>query len=411
MAGLVCPACGAAAAATASAFRCRCGGLFDVEHSLPRGIARELFDRRLVAASRPGGSGVWRFRELVYPRFPADAVISLEEGNTPLYASAAVAEYAFVRHLQLKHEGLNPSGSFKDRGMTVAISRAVASGARVVACASTGNTAASMAAYAASAGLRSLALVPEDRVAAGKLFQTRAYGARVVQVRGNFDDAMRLVRAAAEGGRVALLNSENPFRIEGQKTIVLEILQQLGWRAPDWIVFPAGNLGNCAAFGRALTEARAVGLIERLPRLAAVQAQGAAPFAAAFERGFDELLPEPRPETVASAIRIGDPVSYERAVRSIRATRGTVLAVSDEEILAAKAVVDRAGIGAEAAGCAAVAGARKMAVRGDIDVGERVVCVLTSHFLKDPATGRDTDPEPVTVEADEAALTDLLDGS
>ena len=328
---------------------------------------------------------MWRFRELVYHRFPTEAIVSLQEGNTPLYASGAVSDYAGLEDLLLKHEGHNPTGSFKDRGMTVAVSRAVASGARVLACASTGNTAASLAAYAAAAGVRSLVVAPEGATASGKISQAVAHGARTVLVRADFDRALELVRGLAADGTVALLNSVDPFRIEGQKSIVFELLQQLGWEAPDWIVFPAGNLGNCAAFGKALHEAQKLGLIGRAPRLAAVQAGGAAPFARAFAAGFGELEPL-RAETVASAIRIGHPASYRRAVRAMRATDGVVTAVTDDAILDAKAVVDAAGIGAEPASCAAVAGARELVRAGVIGAWERAVCVLTGHLLKDPET-------------------------
>jgi threonine synthase len=384
MAVLICPTCNAQASADAREFACACGDLLEVVHRF-RPVSRELFDGRLGAAALPLASGVWRFRELVYHRFPAEAIISLHEGNTPLLSSAAVAEYAGIDDLWLKHEGRNPTGSFKDRGMTVAVSRAVASGAKVLACASTGNTAASLAAYAAAAGVRSVVLAPEGATASGKLAQAVAHGARTVLVRDDFDRALELVRELARAGEVALLNSVNPFRLEGQKSIVFEILQQLDWAAPDWIVFPAGNLGNAAAFGKALHELARLGLLDKAPRLAAVQAAGAAPFARAFAAGFKELQPL-RAETVASAIRIGNPASYARAVRAIRSTSGLVLDVTDDAILDAKAVVDAAGVGAEPASCAAVAGARKLAASGAIAPTERVVCVLTGHLLKDAET-------------------------
>jgi len=384
MATLRCPSCGAESPASETRFECACGDLFDVEHVF-RPVDRELFDARLGRAKPPLDSGVWRFRELVYHRFPSSAVISLREGGTPLYRLPSASAYAGIEELSFKHEGLNPTGSFKDRGMTVAVSRAVASGARTVACASTGNTAASLAAYAAAAGLASVVLAPERGTALGKLSQALAYGARTLLVRGDFDAAMALVRELARDGSLALVNSLNPFRIEGQKSIVFELLQDLGWEPPDWIVFPAGNLGNCAAFGKALREARAVGLIDRTPRLAAVQAAGAAPFVRAFRADFAALEPV-RAETVASAIRIGDPVSYRRAVRALRETQGVAIEVDDAAILEAKRVIDRAGVGAEPASCAALAGARKLALRGVIDLHERVVCVLTGHLLKDPET-------------------------
>jgi len=314
-----------------------------------------------------------------------EEIVSLREGSTPLLGCPAAARWAGVDALAFKHEGLNPTGSFKDRGMTVAVSCARKRGARRVACASTGNTAASLAAYAAAAELDCAVLAPEAGTAVGKLSQALAHGARTLLVRGDFDTALRLLRDEAARGTLALLNSIDPFRLEGQKTIVLELLQDLDWRPPEWIAFPAGNLGNCAAFGKALREARAAGLIERVPRLLAVQAQGAAPFAAAFERGFDRLEPVTA-RTVASAIRIGAPASYARALRSIRETNGRVVAVPDAHLLEAKAVIDRAGIGCEPASAAALAGVRALVDRGELKRGERVVAVLTGHLLKDPDT-------------------------
>jgi len=380
MPSLIDPTTGLAALELSLDYGAQSRTLLDVEHDFPRGLTRDSFALR---SDQP--SGVWRFAAIVDPELDPRRVISLAEGNTPLYSSPSLCQAALLPHLHIKHEGHNPTGSFKDRGMTVAVSRALSSGARALACASTGNTAASLAAYAAHAGYPALVLVPEAATASGKLSQAVAHGARVLRISGDFDRAMELVAELAHRGEVALLNSANPFRIEGQKTIVFEMLQQLNWQAPDWIVFPAGNLGNCAAFGKALREAAQLGLIDSIPRLAAVQAEGAAPFAASFARGFDQLEPV-RAETIATAIRIGDPVSYARAVRSIRETNGQVLAVSDAEILMAKSEVDRAGLGAEPASCAAFAGAKKLALRGIIDPRDRVVCVLTGHLLKDSDT-------------------------
>src|SRR5262249_26326519 len=222
------------------------------------------------------GSGVWRYRELVLPDASSNDVVSSPEGNTPLLARASVAPWCGMETLMMKHEGANPTGSFKDRGMTVAVTQARRVGASAVACASTGNTSASLAAYASQAGLPALVLVPRGQLALGKLAQSLAYGAKTLLGRGDFDDCLRLRRDAAEQLGVYLANSINPYRIAGQKTIVLEMLQQLAWRAPDWIVLPAGNLGNTSAFGAALREARELGLIDRVPRIAAVQASGAA---------------------------------------------------------------------------------------------------------------------------------------
>ena len=267
--------------------------------------------------------------------------------------------------------------------MTVAVTQARRVGARAVACATTGNTGASMAAYAALARVPALVLVPADGVDPAKVEQAIAYGARLLPVRGDFDDCLRLVREASASLGVYLLNSLNPWRIEGQKTIVLETLAQLAWDAPEWIVFPAGNLGNTAAFGKALLEAHALGLIARVPRLAAVQADGAAPFAMSFRDHF-RVRHRVKARTVASAIRIGDPASYSRAVAAIERTDGVVTAVSDDEILAAKAVIDASGTGCETASAASVAGVRQLVTAGIIGPRDRVVAVLTGHAKKDP---------------------------
>lgn len=377
MGRLVCPETGEVAPLDARDLEAPSGGLYEVEWDLPRALDRDSL------RTRP--AGVWRYRELVDPELAEAATVTLAEGGTPLLDAPAVARWAGVERLAVKHEGRNPTGSFKDRGMTAGVSRARLHGACVLACASTGNTAASLAAYAARAELRAVVLVPAGKTASGKLSQAVAHGARVLSIRGDFDDAMRLVRELAREGLVALLNSANPFRIEGQKSILLEALEQTGWSAPDWFVFPAGNLGNAAAFGKACRELLALGWIDRAPRLAAVQAAGAAPFAAAFERGFDALRPVAA-ETLATAIRIGDPVSYARATRALRETDGVAVAVDDDAILAAKAVVDGAGIGAEPASCASVAGVRELVRRGWIEPGQRVVALLTGHLLKDPET-------------------------
>ncbi|HVH66576.1 MAG TPA: threonine synthase [Gemmatimonadales bacterium] len=399
----VCAACGNEIPETAPHPRCpRCHGLLEVRQPPPLqggNALRATFDARTAVRRGPLASGVWRFTEAVMPT-AGPHILSYPEGNTPLLASAAVAGWVGAPELLLKHEGHNPTGSFKDRGMTVGVTQARRIGARAVACASTGNTAASLAAYAALAGLPALVIVPKGQVAAGKLAQALAYGARTLLVRGNFDDCLELVDQASERLGVYLLNSVNPFRLEGQKTIVLELLQQLAWEPPDWIVLPAGNLGNTAAFGKALEEARVWGMIDRAPRLAAVQAAGAAPFAHSFNDGFARPH-RVTPHTVATAINIGNPVSYQRAVRAIRDTNGVVTTVGDDEILEAKAVVDRAGIGCEPASAAAPAGARRLVREGVIRPGERVVAVLTGHLLKDPEsiTRADAANQPVEIEA------------
>lgn len=381
----VCTACGNEMVETDPHPRCNvCGGLLEIHHRPPTLTPAELLQR---FTERRGGlpgataSGVWRFREIVLPS--ADAVVSYPEGNTPLLHRVALDRWSGVERLLLKHEGHNPTGSFKDRGMTVGVTQARRIGATAVACASTGNTAASLAAYAAQAALPALVLVPRDGVPTGKLAQALAYGAKTLLVRGDFDDCLRLVEEASEQLGVYLLNSINPFRIEGQKTIILELLQQLSWESPDWIIFPAGNLGNTAAFGKALREARAWGLIDRLPRLAAVQAAGAAPFARSFAEGFVERH-RVKATTVATAIKIGNPASYDRAVVAIRETNGVVLSVPDAELLEAKAAIDASGVGCEPASAVSLAGLRQLVRSGDVKPTDQVVAVLTGHILKDP---------------------------
>ena len=398
-----CADCGATLPTTTAHSTCaNCGGLLAVEHQpAQRGEElRALFDERAAKIGRTARalerSGVWRFREIVLDATDAE-IVSQPEGNTPLFEREAVAAFSGVRSVLMKHEGHNPSSSFKDRGMTAAVTQAKRIGARAVACASTGNTSASLSAYAAQAGIPSFVFVPEGNISSGKLAQTLAYGARTLRIRGDFDDCLRLARDASDSLGVYLVNSVNPFRIEGQKTIVLELLQQLGWDAPDWIALPAGNLGNTSAFGKALAEAQALGLIDRVPRLLAVQAAGAAPFAQAYAAQFAERL-RVRAETRATAIRIGDPASWDRAVRAIASTNGVVESVTDDEIFAAKSVIDRCGVGCEPASAASVAGVRKLAARGQIGPDERVVCILTGHLLKDPGAASAQDTEALTSE-------------
>ncbi|MBN1966905.1 MAG: pyridoxal-phosphate dependent enzyme, partial [Anaerolineae bacterium] len=262
---LKCMDCGHDYAADRSIVTCpACGGLLDVMHDLEAlrpDVSRDLFERRLAGWNPLDRSGVWRYRELVLPGLPDDAYVTRGEGNTTLYpARPRLADYAGVKHLQLKHEGENPTGSFKDRGMASGVTQARIVGAHSVICASTGNTSASMASYAAICGMQALVLFPVGYVALGKIAQSVAYGAISVQVQGDFDDTLELVRAAAESLPVYLLNSLNPFRLEGQKTIIIEMLHQRGWRVPDWIVVPGGNLGNSSAFGKALYELYMLGL-------------------------------------------------------------------------------------------------------------------------------------------------------
>ena len=379
-----CIECRATYPAHGTRYRCECGGLLEVWHDLAslRGlVSRSLFDQRLGAREAPYRSGVWRFYELLGAP-AAEAIISAPEGNTNLYPAGQVGRWVGVDDLWLKHEGENPTGSFKDRGMTVGATHARLMGAHTVACASTGNTSSSMASYAARGGLRALVFLPYGAIAQGKLSQTLAYGAQTVQVNGDFDAAMRLVAEAAADHGLYILNSMNPFRLEGQKTIVFELIQQLNWSVPDWIVLPGGNLGNTSAVGKAVHELRELGLIDRLPRIAVIQAAGSCPFYAAFRTGFRTFLPT-KAQTIASAIKIGNPVNYAKARRVVESLNGVVEQVSDQEIMDAKAIVDAAGIGCEPASAASVAGVKKLVAQGVIRRDERVVAILTGHMLKD----------------------------
>ncbi len=377
-------------------YRCDCGQPLDVAlgevGSQMDGTAwRRRFDERLRSLDAVNRSGVWRFRELLLP-LPNIMPITRPEGQTNLYpvgrfqndsGHGRVGDFAGVDHLWIKHEGENPTGSFKDRGMTVGVSIAKWLGATAVACASTGNTSASMAAYAAQAGLRAIVLLPEGKVAAGKLGQAIAYGAEIRQIPGDFDRAMVDVERMCLDDGIYLLNSLNPFRILGQQSLAFELLQQFGWNAPDWIALPAGNLGNTSALGMGLLRAYHLGLIAHLPRIISIQAAGANPFYSSYQNGFAKLQPI-KAQTLASAINIGNPVSFQRAKAVISATNGLVAQITDDEILRAKAIIDRAGIGCEPASAASVAGVRQLVARGIISPSERVVAVLTGNLLKDP---------------------------
>ena len=374
---LECITCGRTYDLNQVRYTCDCGGLLEVKREKPA-VGPATFDARRASRKTIDQSGVWRFREAVLE--DAGNVITHPEGNTRLYERNGI---------HFKHEGENPTGSFKDRGMTVAVTQAVRLGATAIACASTGNTSASLAAYAAHAGLKAIVFVPSGKISGGKLAQTLAYGATCLQVRGDFDTAMRLVREACDRLGIYLVNSINPFRIEGQKTIVWELLQDLEWNAPDWIVVPAGNLGNTSAFGKALVEAHEYGWIDRVPRLAAIQARGANPFFRSFTESF-ATRHRVEAETIASAIRIGDPVSYDKAVNAIRFTNGVVAEVTDDELMAAKREIDRMGIGCEPASATTLAGVKKLGLTG------RIVCVLTGHVLKDAdAVMKNVPPEQI----------------
>ena len=358
------------------------GGLFEVAINFQNVPSLKEFDQRLMSRKSIDRSGVWRFRELVLP-IPENRMFSRGEGNTNLYEHENLDRFALGAKVQLKHEGENPTGSFKDRGMTTAISMARQLGYKAVACASTGNTSASMASYARMAGLLPIVLIPDGKISTGKLSQALAYGALTLQVQGNFDDALRAVQKVCSEQGIYLMNSLNPYRIEGQKAILIEALQQRGWVVPDWIVMPGGNLGNTSAAGKALREMFELGLIDKTPRIAVVQAAGANPFFQMFRDETETLIPM-RPETFATAIRIGNPVSWGKAASIIKELQGVVIELSEHEIAEAKWEIDRCGIGAEPASCCTLGGIRKLRELGHIESGADVLGILTGHLLKDP---------------------------
>ena len=386
----------------------RCGGLLETDYpdwQYDAAALKKLWRKRRTSNAALDASGVWRYREIIPFLADSDRVVSLREGNTPLLDAPRAASYAGLDRITFKHQGFNPTGSFKDNGMTCGAAQALRLGMKRVACVSTGNTSASMAAYASAAGLEPIIFIPHGNISYGKLAQALEYGARTLQVEANFDQILALVRALAERLGIYLLNSINPFRIEGQKTIIVEMMDQRDWRAPDWIVLPGGNLGNTSAFGKALREMRALGLMEKMPRLAVIQAEGSAPFyelARAAEGSRLEAVG--KPETLATAIRIGDPVSWPKALHEVRSSNGVVEKVSEQEIADAKAQIGLCGIGCEPASAATLAGIRKLRAAGLMRADEDVVAVLTGNLLKDPDyiyryhTGQLTTPAGAKIE-------------
>jgi threonine synthase len=363
----------------------RCGGLLDACYEFGETSAwKSLWLERRKSQEPADRSGVFRFREMLPFLDDLSLVSTLGEGNTPLLDAPGAARYAGLERVRFKHQGFNPTGSFKDNGMVAAVARARQLGMRLVACVSTGNTSAAMAAYAAVAGLRPVVFVPRGEIAMGKLAQALEYGAVTLQVEGNFDTILKLVFDLAPSLGMYLLNSINPFRLEGQKTIMVELMEQCAWRVPDWIVVPGGNLGNVSAFGKGLREMRDLGLIARLPRLAVIQAEGAAPLYHMLRDAASALTAVDHPQTLATAIKIGAPVSWPKAVRELRASEGLCEIATEQEIADAKAVIGRCGIGCEPASAATLAGIRKLTAAGTIRPGDDVVAVLTGHVLKDP---------------------------
>ncbi|MCA9773255.1 MAG: threonine synthase [Myxococcales bacterium] len=366
-----------------------CGGLLDVMYKFKDVDADKLkyvFDQRLASRDPLDRSGVWRFRELIcFLEDPRRDVVTLGEGNTGIYTAPKCAAYSGIERLTLKHQGLNPTGSFKDNGMTSALSQAQATGMKVVACASTGNTSASMAAYAARADMLGVVFIPNKQIAFGKLAQALDFGAKTLQIDGDFDDAMRLVKEISEEHGVYLLNSINPFRLEGQKTIMIEMLQQRGWVAPDRVVVPGGNLGNSSSFGKAFRELFDMGFINKMPVITIIQAAGSNPLYRTLSTSdASSLLSVRKPQTLATAIKIGNPVSWKKAVRALQWTNGWCDDVTEQEIADARAIIGRDGLGCEPASATTVAGIRKLVETGEIHRDEDVVAILTGNLLKDP---------------------------
>lgn len=403
---IVCYDCGKEQAESAFDYQCQCGGLLEVVHDFANVDAEELkqvFRQRLAERMSPYASGVWRYKELIYPELPEEAIVTKYEGNTGLYDSEFIRQSLGIRKLWLKAQSENPSGSFKDNGMAVAVSHGRLLGYNRFTCTSTGNTSSSLAMYAAWSGCESVVLVPSDQISPNKVLQTLAYGAKVVQFDGTYDDGIRFYRRHGKELGFYICNSINPLRIEGQKSIVYEIAQSLRWELPDWIVIPGGALSNVTALGKGLRDLLKLGFIAKLPRVALVQAAGASPFHKLMSNGEQELVPVTQPSTIASAMNIGHPPSWRKAREFLKSCDGVTCSVSDEEIMEAKALVDRSGIGCEPASAATVAGLRKLMAERKIGREESAVCILTGNLLKDTDVLRKYDngivSSPLTLES------------
>ena len=387
-----CISCGAVDPSLAVDFRCTaCGDLLEVEFTgwsagvSPDPSKLKALWRERRTSNRPlDASGVWRFREVLPDLDDWSSAITMREGNTPLYDLPHCARAAGVDHLRAKHQGMNPTGSFKDTGMTCAISFARQNKFRWVACASTGNTSASMAAYAARGGMRSLVVIPDGKIAWGKLSQSLDYGALTCQLRTDFDGCVRVLDEIIRRYPIYLLNSVNPYRLEGQKTAAIELLEQLDWQVPDHVIVPGGNLGNNSALGKAFVEMKRIGVVASLPKISVIQAEGANPlYRTVHEKGGRELV-SVEADTLATAIRIGNPASWKKSLRVLEATGGCVEQVSEAEIAVAKAEIGADGVGCEPASAVTLAGLKKLVKAGFVRPGDSVVLILTGHVLKDP---------------------------
>jgi threonine synthase len=378
----------------------KCGDLLEVKYDF-----EELSKKLEKSNWRNVPLSVWRYKDFM-PIDDISKIVSLNEGGTGLHSCHKLGKQLGLLQLYVKNEGENPTGSFKDRGMTVGVSKAVELGAKSVICASTGNTSASLAAYAAKAGMRCTVLIPAGKIAYGKLSQAMIYGAKVLQVRGNFDQALDIVLKLAEKHRsIYLLNSINPFRVEGQKSLGFEICDQLDQEPPDRVIVPVGNAGNISAIWKGFTEFNRLGFIRKLPKMTGIQAEGSAPIVQAIKNNYEKIVPVENPETLATAIRIGAPVSWKKAVNAIRNSDGTAETVTDEEILAAQKLLARVeGIFVEPASASSIAGLIKLVNNGVISKDERVVCVTTGHGLKDPDTAVKMSEKPIEVDVEMSAI-------
>jgi threonine synthase len=371
-------------------FRCtHCSELLEAVYpelaAAPREFAlrlKEVWQERKSSSLPENASGVWRFRELL-PQVDRQNIVTMCEGNTPLIPLKKAARALRLPNLLVKHQGMNPTGSFKDTGISAAITMAKAEGFTWVCCASTGNTSASVAAYAARAEMKSIVLLPAGQVTAGKLAQALEYGAHVLQLRTDFDGCLKVLHEVVQKFHAYLLNSLNPYRLEGQKTVAFELMEQLGWRIPEHVIVPGGNLGNSSALGKGFLELRDLGLIQSLPKISIIQAAGANPLVRTMrENGGKELI-QVNAETRATAIRIGNPASWRKAVSVLQKTGGACEEVSEKEIAQAKAELGSEGIGCEPASAATLAGLKKLAATGFVKPADTTVLVLTGHMLKD----------------------------
>jgi len=382
----------------------KCGDLLEVQYDFS-----DVAKRLEQSAWQKLPISVWRYRDLL-PISDSSKIVSLNEGGTCLHFLKRLGKQLGLRRLYAKNEGENPTGSFKDRGMTVGVTKALELDAKTVICASTGNTSASLSAYAAKAGLQCVVLIPSGKIAYGKLAQAMVYGAKILQVRGNFDEALSIVLKLSETHRnIYLLNSVNPFRIEGQKTLAFEVVEQLGGESPDRVVVPVGNAGNISAIWKGFLEFHKLGFVKTVPKMTGIQAVGAAPIVQAFKSKSLKITFTEKPETIATAIRIGAPVSWKKALRAIRDSGGIAETVTDEEILSAQKTLARTeGLFVEPASAASIAGLIKLVENGEVDPDERVVCVTTGHGLKDPDAVMLTCEKTVEVDAEPGAIERML---